>query len=199
MKRSLVYLTLLLILLGLLISTFYLKDSYKALPINTALNEKPLPPSESWFEYDAPIGGFKVSLPLLPQTATQSITDPKTNEVREYEMYVTQTDSGTIYMISLITLPDQPDEKRKLELLKELMNDMVKANPENKLKDSKEIKFEGFPGFDFVIENDHNLIEAKGFIKENTIYLLSVISKKEDREKTHFNYFIDSFKIKAKP
>ncbi|HRD55521.1 MAG TPA: hypothetical protein PLC42_03900, partial [Parachlamydiaceae bacterium] len=122
MKRFLVYFISILILTAIVIVTFYAKDAYKVLPINTTLNEAPLPLKESWFEYEAPNAKFKVSFPLLPQTATQKLPDPNSESPRLYEMYVAQTEKGTVYMISLITFPKELDEKEKVMLMDELMN-----------------------------------------------------------------------------
>lgn len=194
MKRSLVYLILSLFILAAIISAYYSKDAYEVLPINTALNEEPML-KESWFNYDAPGGQFKVSLPLLPQTATQNLTDPKTDQIKHYEMYVAQTDAGNIYMISLINLPDELDENANLLILNQIMNDMVAANPGNKLEKSKTGKYHELTSLDFTIQNDQTTIEAKEFVKGKTIYLLSTISKKDNKEKTHFNYFVNSFKL----
>lgn len=198
MKRFLVYFASLFLLTAIIIATFYAKDAYKVLPINTTLNKTPLPLNESWFEYEAPNGHFKVSFPLLPQTATQKLPDPSSEEPRQYEMYVTQTDKGTIYMVSLIILPNQPNEKDQFILMDELMHDMVKANLGNKLKSNSTGSYKGFPSIDFIIENDQNTIHAKEFMKDKTIYLLSTITKNDNKEAIHFQYFVDSFKLQAK-
>ncbi len=194
MKRSLVYFILFLFILAAIFSAYYSKDAYEVLPINTTLNEEPML-KESWFNYDAPGGQFKVSLPLLPQTATQNLTDPKTDEVKHYEMYVAQTDSGNIYMITLINLPQELDENANILILNQIMNDMVAANPGNKLQTSKTSKYQDLTALDFTIQNDQTTIEAMEFVKDKTIYLLSTISKKNNKEKTHFKYFVNSFKM----
>lgn len=192
MNRFLVYLVILGVLLAVFLSTYYAKDSYELLPVNTTLNENPEPLDKSWFQYESPKGEFTVSMPLLPQTATQDIQDPKTAEVRHYEMYVAQTDDGTIYMISVITLPSQPNQ----DTLTKIMNDMVAANKGNKLNSSKIGLYQGMTSLDFTIDKDQHFIEAREFINGNTIYLLSTISKVEYKNKSRFNYFINSFKLK---
>ncbi len=192
MNRFLIYLVILGVLLAVFLTTYYAKDSYELLPVNTTLNEDPEPINKAWFQYDSPRGEFTVSMPLLPQTATQDIQDPKTAEIKHYEMYVAQTEDGTIYMISLITMPNQPDQ----DTLTKIMNDMVSANKGNKLSSSKVGLYKGMPSLDFTIDKDQHIIEAREFINGNTIYLLSTISKNEYKTKSHFNYFINSFKFK---
>lgn len=199
MNRLVIYFILFVTLIAILLSTYFAKDSYKLIPVNTNLNEKALPLSETWFPYDSPDGNFNVSLPLLPQTATQNLVDPNTDEKRRYEMYVAQTDSGLIYMVSTITFEKQTDKADKILFLTKTMEDMVSAKKDNKLKSSKKGEYLGMPSLDFTIENDLNIIEAKEFFSENTMYLLSVISMKNGSKKTHFDYFIDSFKLKNAP
>lgn len=195
-NRSIIYIVLLFTLIAIFLSTYFAKDSYKLIPVNTDLNETPLPLSESWFPYDSPDGNFSVSLPLLPLPATQNIVDPITDETRRYEMYVAQTDSGLIYMISSITIDKDIDLTDQKTLLKKMMDDMVAAKAENKLKSSTVGVYQGLPSIDFVIENENNTIESKEFFSGRTIYLLTTISKKDKLEKTHFDYFINSFKLK---
>ena len=195
-NRSIVYIVLLVTLIAIFLSTYFAKDAYKIIPVNTNLNEKRLPLSESWFPYDSPDGNFSVSLPLLPLPATQNIVDPKTDETRRYEMYVAQTDSGIVYMISTITLDKDIDITDQKILLKKMMDDMVSAKSENKLKSSNANVFQGMPSLDFIIESDNKTIESKEFFSGRTIYLLSIISNKGSKENTHFDYFINSFKLK---
>lgn len=194
MKRSLVYLILLAMVSAVFIWFYFIKDSYEILPL-TAGNGQSEAFKDVWFDYEAPAKEFKVSLPLLPQTATQDLPDPKTGEVRHYEMYVAQTNGGTIFMISLITFPKEMDETVKSSTLKNMMNDMVSANPNNKLKTESSVSYAGESAIDFTIESESTLIQAREFFKGQTLYLLSLITKKDRPEKNHFEQFIQSFKI----
>lgn len=197
MKRSLVYLILLAMLLAVLVWFYFIKDSYEILPL-TAHNGQIRKQKESWFNYDAPAKDFKVSVPLLPQTATQDLLDPITGETRHYEMYVATSDIGTIYMINTITFPKEMDETLKSKTLKSVISDMVAANPGNKLKSKREVSYEGKSAIDFMIENESTLIQAREFFSGQTLYVLYLISKKEVSEDDHFEQFIQSFKLTEK-
>lgn len=193
MKRSFVYLTLFAMLIAVLMGLYFIKSSYEILPLDTIKAGHPKAVSE-WFKYEDKIHGFNVSLPLLPQVATQDLTDPKTGEVRHYEMYVAQMD-GTIYMISLITFPKELDDSLKSLTMKSIMSDMVTVNKSNKLLKSTEISYEDMPAIDFTIDNEKTTIEAREFFRGQTLYLLSTIVPKNAVEKSHFKHFIDSLKL----
>jgi len=195
MQRLIIYLILIITLLAIAFSIYYGKDSYKLIPVNTQLNEQPEPLDQSWFEYDAPDGNFKVSLPLLPQTATQTIIDPQSGETKHYDMYVAQTDDGTIYLISQIDFIKDPFIDGDQEVLKQLMNGMVSVNQDNKLISSTPGTYLGFPSMDFEIENEKSNIKAKEFFDGHTVYLLTIVSNKNSKDKTHYDYFINSFKL----
>jgi hypothetical protein len=179
---------------------FY-KDSYDLLPINTkkeVLPEQRDPAYADWYEFTAPADEFKVSLPLLPQQATQQVSDPTTKEERNYDIYAAQKADGTIFMISRIAFPNKPKEVSTEDLMKDVMNDMATANPKNKLLDVKKGEFDGAPANDFTIENDVTTIYARAFARGRTIYILSMISKNEHKNKNEFDHFIKSFGLKNK-
>lgn len=185
-------LALILVILGVKSAT----DSYKLLPIST-------PPQADtsqlfqWVEFSPNTGHFTVLLPFLPQHAAQTMVDPKTKERRVYEMYISQKQDGTIFMISGISFPDgktPPDDTT----IKNLVNDMVAANPDNKLVDMNKSTFQTMPASDFQIENPQVSVTGKAFIDGKTLYLLTMLSPSKTEDKQEFDYFTNSFKLLKK-
>ena len=108
MNKVLVTIVLLFLGITTFVTLYFAKDSYKILPLE---EEKPDVTLEvynfqDWKEFSSPDGEFNVLFPTLPQHAKENLTDPKTNEVRKYNMYVAEKNDGTIFMISLISFPD---------------------------------------------------------------------------------------------
>lgn len=196
--KSIVFAILAVVFLTLVFSLRFSKESYKLLPMEMGQPES-VGLYDDWYEYVAPSGKFKVRLPLLPQEATQDLTDPTSGLTRNYDMYVAQEADETIFMISLITFPESSKPFSQEQLLKDLMEDMVAANPKNKLSDVKSGTYKTFPSIDFTITNDQTRIFAKEFAKDHTIYLLSVIAKKELDPKLQFDHFVGTFELTDNP
>ncbi len=199
MSRIPFFLVILFVVIAGLMAWRFGKESYKILPVEspaTALHEEKF---ETWHEFNAPSSNFKAKLPILPQHATERLTDPKTKNVRDYDMYVSEKENGTIFMISLITFLDKSSTYNPDMLLTNIMNDMVAANANNKLKYQKMGSYQGHRSLDFSIENDQATIDVNAFIVDSTLYLLTMISKAEHHNPEEFKYFINSFELKTKP
>lgn len=194
--KSIVLGILAVLVVTIVFSLRFSKDSYKLLPMDTTHPESAGLYGD-WYEYSSPDGNFKVQLPLLPQEASQNLTDPTSGVTRNYAMYVAQEANGTIFMISLITFPEGSKAFSQDQLLKDLMEDMVAANPKNKLSDVKPGMYKDFPSMDFTITNDQTKIFAKEFVKDHTIYVLSVISKNDADRRVEFDHFVESFQLQA--
>lgn len=150
---------------------------------------------QKWHEFTSPSGSFKVLLPTLPQHATERLDDPKTKEKRQYDMYVSEKDNGTIFMISIITLLDQKEAKLDESMLSSVMSDMLATNPENKVKLMQMGTYKQFPAIDFSIENNQLSIDGKAFIEGQTLYLLTSVGKINQYMKQEFDFFVNSFEL----
>lgn len=150
-----------------------------------------------WYEFSAPNGKFKVQLPILPQQATENISDKNTGETRKYDMYVAEKQDGTIFMISLITFQNLTDNFDKDKLMRTMMNDMLESNPNNELHSVEMGKYKGLDSLDFSFGNAEMTIDAKTFIVDDTLYVLTRILKSQDHDPNEFNFFINSFDLSS--
>lgn len=207
MSRAPLILGLAALAVGAYAAIHYLKDSYELIPINTQLQE----PSESdqfaeWYSFTDPAGKFTVKLPLLPQQASQQVTDPETGERREYSMYVAQTNDEAIYMISLIAFESKENPSDDEKIMRSLIDGMVKANKGNKLTYIKTIAFLDHSAFNFQITGPQNLIRGRSFMDSNSLYVLTRITRNGPngaemngtngiKGEDAFNYFADSFTL----
>ncbi|KIA77974.1 hypothetical protein DB43_FG00330 [Parachlamydia acanthamoebae] len=171
----------------------YAKDSYKILPVTKEVSAAG--PKTPWLNFRSPSGKFEVKFPKQPQHATEKLVDPKTKEVREYDMYVAENEIGDVYMISLITFNevDTPDEQASL--LTSVMNNMVNASTKNVLKTMENGFFQDRQSLDFTIQNGEAEIQAKAFIVDKILYVLTCVSKKLSNAPTEFDYFVHSFQL----
>ncbi|MBS4168474.1 hypothetical protein [Parachlamydia sp. AcF125] len=171
----------------------YAKDSYEVLPITKEVN--PASAEISWLNFKSPSGKFEAKFPKQPQHATEKLVDPKTKELREYDMYAAEDSSGDVYMISLITFNEVDTPEEQAPLLTSIMNNMVNASTENVLKSMENGFFQHLQSLDFTIQNGEVEIQAKAFIVDRVLYVLTCVSKKLDHSPTKFDYFVNSFHL----
>lgn len=178
---------------------YNLKDSYKLLPVNE--NQPDLTTENApfkirdWRQFSPPEKEFRVLLPALPQHAIDTIPDPKTNELRKYETFVSADDDGKAYMISAITFPNELTDDQLENTLQSVIDDMLARNKDNKLH-SKEFGLVGDrKSLDFTIANGETFIAGKMFSQGNIVYVLSVLTNKGQYDPKDLDYFVNSFKI----
>lgn len=168
-------------------------SSSTVLPLNKT--KQKIPEFQNWHEFAAPDNKFKVLLPVLPQHATENVNDPLSKGKRKYDMYVSEEDDGTVFMISSISHPEAKNATDKEMLLKQLMADMSNSNPKNKLLNSKTGVYQGYQSLDFSISNDEVHIDARAFVVDNSLIVLSSISKLQNYNPQEFAFFANSFEL----
>ena len=173
------------------------KESYELLPanVNAPLETKPF---DGWKDFTSKKGQFKVQLPVLPQHATENIPDSN-NQIRKYDMYVSEKNDGSIFMVSLITYPAGLDANSSEIMMDKVIQEMIESNPNNTLKEKKEIQFQNHQGRDFAIDNADVNINSREFVIGKTLYLLTYIAKKPFYNKDEYQHFIDSFELGEQP
>lgn len=169
-----------------------IKESYKLLPISASSEGAPTQFS-SWKDYKAPNMQFSIMLPTYPQNAKQTMTDPKTKAVRKYDMYVSEKDDGSLFMISLIQFPNSKETPEYIQ--KSVVNDLLASNPQNQLKSMKVGEYKGKKTLDFSIVNNEMTVDGMAFSQGDTLYLLSAIFKNNAYHPEEFQYFLNSFDL----
>lgn len=187
--------------LVLALAGFFIFKAMK-LPESTTTNEDNIGLAElnleNWHEFNAPLDQFKVLLPILPQHATKTLTDPTTNDLRQFDMYVSEKENGTIFMISIVTFLDKESEKIDDTLLMNVVNDMLASSAQNQLKSLVPGNYETYPSIDFSIENDQVNIDGRVFLVDKTLFLLTSAAKRELYKRKEFEFFINSFELPPK-
>jgi hypothetical protein len=182
----------LVILFGIILLAWFglsqYQKSYKILPAK--LPEKlAVSPTQEWKEFIPRNKKFKVLLPTLPQHATEE------QKERSYEMFVSEENNGTLYMISFIEFKVPIDAKHHQVVLNSIMEDLLNSSQNNELKSSNTDLFEGREALEFDIENKDVAIFGKAFLDEQTLVVLTRISKQAFKNKKEFDYFINSFHL----
>lgn len=159
--------------------------------------EKPLANvKEHWHHYASPKGDFHVMFPNMPHHANEMKTESQNQEKKEYEVFVSSKEDGTLFSIYLITFPDKKTLEKDKDFLVGIIKDMLSSNPKNVIKDLKTAPYRGIDTVDFKVLNDDTAIDGKAFVKNNTVYVLSATAKNSNRNQEEIDYFIGSFVLR---
>ncbi len=189
-------------IIAVLLVLFFMRDTHttqqQASMTVTESAGTPVPHStgadfSDWREFTPPAGKFKVLLPGLPQHATDKFVDPTTNEPRKYETFVAVDEHESAFMISMITFPHAIDDKAVDEVLKSIVNEMLKRNKDNKIVSMKLGNFRYYKALDFSLANGDLVIEGKVIAHDDSLYVLSMISKNNNYSPQSLAYFVNSF------
>lgn len=151
-----------------------------------------------WLEYVPPSKNFKVKLPTLPQSTAKTFTDPKTQEKRNYEVYVSEGKDGAVYMINIITFSDLKSGIQEDDMLTEVANDMMTTHPDNKLIKTEAGKFLGHPSLTFSLAGPKLEINTLTFVNGKILYVLTRVSPVESTDRKEFNFFTSSFELTSR-
>lgn len=198
MQKNIVYAGLFAFLIASLLGMYYIKDSFKILQVNTHPDWKDMR-FQDWHEYSSPTGKFKVLLPTLPQRATENVKDPHSNGVRHYDMYVSEKQNGTTFLVSLISFPSNADVQAQKTLINTFITDMVATNPKNELKELSQVQYKDQEATSFQIVNDQLVVNGIAFTKVDTLYVISTLFKKDNQNKMDWDFFMNSFELTSNP
>lgn len=152
----------------------------------------PTPDYENWHLYHDKEGRFSALFPTLPIHAAENYKDPKTEELRTYEMFVSERDDGSVFMVNLITFPEGADLDAE-QLYSRFINDMLTANPKNELENSTATTFHDSKSYDFSLRNDEMRIQSKIFLNDRSLYLFSRVVPIGSVKDEQFTFFVNSF------
>jgi hypothetical protein len=132
----------------------------------------------------------------MPHHATEMKAEKPEQEKKEYNLFVSSKEDGTLFSIYLITFPDKKILERDKDFLMGFIKEMLNSNPNNIIKDLKATPYRGMDTVDFKVQNEDTTIDGKAFIKENTVYVLSTTAKNVNRSQNEIDYFIGSFVLR---
>lgn len=172
-----------------------LKKSWEITPAYPA-KEMPGAAFQNWNMFDDPQKEFQVLFPSVPKNASKELRNEETAEVSKQDVFVSEKkNNGAIYMISRVKFPKKDLLREDSKVLQAAVNDLVNANPQNKLISSKEEEFKGRKALQFEIRNQEVYTQGLTFLRDESLYVLTAISKSEDRDDKEYKKFVDSFKF----
>lgn len=205
MNRSLSIIAVLIVLAVIFIWMFNVGDRHAALKdenttvgINKASVANLPTDFHSWNEYTAPKQEFKILVPNPPHHATEDIQDPKSHEMRNYQIFVSTKDDGALFSVYLISFPEKQGKNYDEIFLENFMNEMLKSTPTTTVKEIKMVPFREGKALDFDLETKDATILGKAFLKGKTLYILSETTKPDKKNPKEFEFFVNSFQLMQK-
>lgn len=182
------------LMIGVIFLATNLKEAYKVLPGST-VPTLDIDPYASWREFSPESGSFQVLFPAVPQFAKEAVNIPNTDKKRRYEMYASETVNGTVFMVSVITYPQDYDTTNQTQTIESVIDELVVSDPANHLLESRQAVFLAFPAMDFHMVNKEFDIEGKSFMDGKTVYVLTYVARNNDYNREDYDHFIHSFHL----
>ena len=155
-------------------------------------------PGEEWRDFRPRSGLFSISLPTIPQHASETATMPATNEKIVYDIYLAQMRSGTTFLINVIQYPPTVDTTHPDVLMENAIKDMQTSNPAKKLLGTQNGTFQECPYTDFTIGSPDAGIAGRVLLYNRSLYIVSVADRDTDVAKATFRKVIDTFRLPSK-
>lgn len=148
-----------------------------------------------WREFVSAIGNFRADFPTAPQSVSEDLPVPNSDLNIKSHIYVSEDIDGTTFMINVIEYPSDIQAGQVDGMLEKIMNDMVAANPTNKLRSLEFTEFRGHRTLDFFIESPEIYVNCRVFLVDKRLYLLVCIDKIAQYVEEDFQYFLESFEL----
>jgi len=193
-RKSMVWVLLVLVVLGVLFYFLFCPNPYRSVEEETeVISINVSAAEEEWQEFYPASHRFVVMMPVVPQYAHESVPASQGEGSVQYNMYFAQSRRGTTYLVNVIEYPPSFDLSNVDALLRGVAQEMVSGNSSNQLlkEDRKEIL--GCPSIDFVIKNDEVLAQTRAMLRGNTLFVLTVMDKEQEYLQTQFARFTNSF------
>lgn len=168
----------------------------------TKKTERIIPPTykedySKWKDFTAKDGGFSARFPEMPQyaSATEDTPFAGTKEKVVYQVYASQGEDGTTFLVKVIQYPQSAALGEEDVLFDDIVRDMIMHNANSKLVQSRKGTFLGRTTRDFEIEAPGFMIRSRAFFVGKKLFVLTVMDRNPHHLDDDFNAFINSFQL----
>jgi hypothetical protein len=177
----------------IVIGIFFTSSPYK--PRAVPSSAKMVTSIDEWIVYRSPPERFIVSLPAPPQRAIENVPMPSSEEKIRYDMILSQSKRGTIFLLNIIDYPSSVAITNPEDVLMSAIKEIVGGNQSNQLVKAEKGTFYGLPGIDFVIANPEATIQGRAILKERSLFVISVADHDPQIAQQSFVKLADSFAL----
>lgn len=167
-------------------------NRYTMVPFNPP-KELTFSSHEGWQDYNGHTG-FTAKFPFVPQRARDTIKDKKTESIRHYDMYASETPSGGMFVVSVISFSDEAHKIDSEELMRKIVMEMVDRKEGNTIVKLDKSRLGNSDAMDFAITGQNHYMEGTVVMHGEKIYLLTEVVP-GGTEPKDFTYFRNSFHL----
>lgn len=146
-----------------------------------------------WIKYTSKKGNFEVMFPNGAQYLEDFVVDTETKTENHYQMFVSEENDGTVFMISLATYPKNDKKETPQATLDKAIKTMFTKRAHSEIVSSEDTTFDELPAKNIQFKQQEYTILAKAFLSGENVYVLSYIAKTPDINRDKFNYFLSTF------
>lgn len=177
-------------LIGLLLlaaTAFYISSKHSSLGFSSIHD------FSSWQEFIPRSELFKVEFPSVPQYAKDYVPIVGSDKRLRYDMYASEKIDGTLFLINVVTYPEEIDTSVSDDILHLTLDELMKSKPDNHLLHFEKKTIAKFPTLSFVIENTLFRTEGRILIHAKRVFILTYTTQPQNADPVEYQHFIKSF------
>lgn len=156
--------------------------------------QPPLVPTPEWYEFFAPGGEFKVSVPAKPEEVVPSgVTQDVDKDTKSDEGYRSTSADGIQYYILTTALPFDSSQFDQDILLAQALAGVVESTEASQLISSSPTNFAGKRAVNFLIRQGDEYFKGKLILTNRTLYQVVVRYDQSRVVETEYEKFMSSF------
>lgn len=209
-KRTTFYLILVIVILFVILYILNFmrhQDSRSSSNFSDVSTQQKPPPKadltsldvHNWHEFASENPPFKVLLPSLPQHASDSQRNSEGQIDREYDMFVSQKENGSVFAITAIKFPALTELQNNENLQEEVLDQLLQAKTSNTLVEKKPHEWNGHKVTDFQIKQNDVLLTGRILAIGQQLYVLTITSESQTFNPREYEFFVNSFDLEEAP
>ena len=148
-----------------------------------------------WKSVDNLKGNCKCCFPSAPHHIEQKMPSHLDDKTIAYDVYVADAQKKSVFMVLVATYPEAIAKDRVIHNLEHFLNTIVNQNSNTRLVFADLVEVNGQQGMDFFLRNHQVYFKGRAIIKGDTFYLMAMECETQNYQDSHYQFFIESFRL----
>ncbi len=155
--------------------------------------------TSNWDEVHCNGGRCKMQFPTKPEHVSEKMSVPEEGYDLRYDAYISSVEKQAVFMLLIAQYPEFVDERYAHMSLEGFLNGILSHNPSNQLIFADLLLVEGHEALDFFIRTGSVYFKGRALMVKNHLYLMAMECEMQNYNETHYNAFVNSFKLISLP
>ena len=159
--------------------------------------------TSDWFLMKNSEQGYQIEFPKEPTASVQTVNTkagPVDMHINMLDLSKKDVDSNLIYLSSFAQYPDSLVHSDRKEQLKDFFKETIEGlvgSIDGEILSKKDVKIDSYSGKEVKIDFQDGMaiIRIRVYLVENKVYMLQVITKKENDSNESISKFLNSFSL----